>query len=95
MVKYYLRLPACRLPGSWCKLKQATDFCKWRTDRVNEQILINEGLLVHSPESQMDEEHFTTETYFNRQYIGERNVEGVTDTDLTQVVEILKWRTVS
>ena len=27
----------------------------------------------------MDEEHFTTETYFNRQYVGERDVEGVKD----------------
>ena len=80
MVKYYLRHPAYRdYPVVGVSWKQATDFCKWRTDRVNEQILINEGLLVHSPESQMDEEHFTTETYFNRQYIGERNVEGVTD----------------
>lgn len=80
MVKYYLRHPAYRdYPVVGVSWKQATDFCKWRTDRVNEQILISEGLLVHSPESQMDEEHFTTETYFNRQYIGERNVEGVVD----------------
>ena len=61
---------------SW---RQANEFCKWRSDRVNEEILINEGLLVHSPQSQMDEEHFTTETYFNRQYIGEREIEGVRD----------------
>jgi gliding motility-associated lipoprotein GldJ len=80
MVKYYLRHPAYRdYPVVGVSWKQATDFCKWRTDRVNESILINEGLFVHSPESQMDEEHFTTETYLNRQYIGERDVEGVRD----------------
>lgn len=80
MVKYYLRHPAYRdYPVVGVSWKQVNDFCKWRTDRVNEQILIHEGLLVHSPESQMDEEHFTTETYFNRQYIGERDKEGVTD----------------
>jgi formylglycine-generating enzyme required for sulfatase activity len=80
MVKYYLRHPAYRdYPVVGVSWKQANDFCKWRTDRINEQILIHEGLLVHSPESQMDEEHFTTETYFNRQYIGERDKEGVTD----------------
>ena len=79
LVEYYLRHPAYRdYPVVGISWQQATDFCKWRTDRVNEAILINEGLLVHNPESQRDEEHFTTETYFNvdasgiRQYIGER-----------------------
>jgi formylglycine-generating enzyme required for sulfatase activity len=80
LVKYYLRHPAYReYPVVGVSWRQANDFCKWRTDRVNEEILINEGLLVHSPQSQMDEEHFTTETYFNRQYIGEREIEGVKD----------------
>lgn len=80
MVNYYLRHPAYRdYPVVGVSWRQATDFCKWRTDRVNENILIKEGLFVHNPESQMDEEHFTTETYFNRQYVGERDAEGVTD----------------
>lgn len=80
MVKYYLRHPAYRdYPVVGVSWRQATDFCKWRTDRVNENILVQEGLFVHNPESQMDEEHFTTETYFNRQYVGERDAEGVTD----------------
>ena len=80
LVKYYLRHPAYRdYPVVGVSWRQANDFCKWRSDRVNEEILINEGLLVHSPQSQMDEEHFTTETYFNRQYIGEREIEGVRD----------------
>ncbi|PCJ80674.1 MAG: gliding motility lipoprotein GldJ [Bacteroidetes bacterium] len=80
LVKYYLRHPAYRdYPVVGVSWRQANDFCKWRTDRVNEEILINEGLLVHSPQSQIDEEHFTTETYFNRQYSGEREIEGVED----------------
>ena len=80
MVKYYLRHPAYReYPVVGVSWRQATDFCKWRTDRVNENILIQEGLFVHNPESQMDEEHFTTDTYFNRQYVGERDAEGVKD----------------
>ncbi|MAO46066.1 MAG: gliding motility lipoprotein GldJ [Crocinitomicaceae bacterium] len=80
MVDYYLRHPAYRdYPVVGVSWRQANDFCKWRTDRVNENILVQEGLFVHSPESQMDEEHFTTETYFNRQYVGERDVEGVKD----------------
>ena len=80
MVKYYLRHPAYRdYPVVGVSWNQANDFCTWRTDRVNENILIREGLLVHSPDAQMDEEHFTTATYLNRQYIGEREVEGVKD----------------
>ena len=80
MVKYYLRHPAYRdYPVVGISWNQANDFCTWRTDRVNENILVREGLLVHSPDAQMDEEHFTTATYLNRQYIGEREVEGVKD----------------
>ena len=80
MVKYYLRHPSYRdYPVVGVSWNQANDFCTWRTDRVNENILIREGLLVHNPEAQMDEEHFTTLTYLNRQYIGEREVEGVKD----------------
>ena len=94
MVNYYLRHPAYRdYPVVGVSWRQANDFCKWRTDSVNENILIQEGLFVHSPESQMDEEHFTTETYFNRQYVGERDAEGVKDYTLTQVVtETFAWR---
>ena len=80
MVDYYLRHPAYReYPVVGVSWRQATDFCKWRTDRVNENILVQEGLFVHNPESQMDEEHFTTDTYLNRQYVGERDAEGIRD----------------
>ncbi|MBM72071.1 MAG: gliding motility lipoprotein GldJ [Crocinitomicaceae bacterium] len=80
MVDYYLRHPAYRdYPVVGVSWRQATDFCKWRTDRVNENILVQEGLFVHNPESQMDEEHFTTDTYLNRQYVGERDAEGIKD----------------
>lgn len=37
-------------------------YCAWRTDRVNEQILINEGVLRRSNE-QTDDQNFSTETY--------------------------------
>lgn len=66
MVDYYLRHPAYRdYPVVGVSWRQATDFCKWRTDRVNEQILIQEGLFVHNPEAQVNEP-FTTDAYFNR-----------------------------
>ena len=78
MVNYYLRHPAYRdYPVVGVSWLQASDFCKWRSDRVNEGILIREGLLVHNPDAQIDEEHFTTETYLSGQYQGERLREGL------------------
>jgi len=45
-IDYYFRHPAYRdypvVGVSWI---QANDFCKWRTDRVNEAILVREGIL--------------------------------------------------
>ncbi len=79
-VEYYLRHPAYRdYPVVGVNWLQANDFCAWRTDRVNEIILIREGLLVHSPESQLDEDHFTTDAYYAGQYEGEKAAEGVQD----------------
>lgn len=79
-VEYYLRHPAYRdYPVVGVNWLQANDFCAWRTDRVNEIILIREGLLVHSPESQVDEDHFTTDAYYAGQYEGEKAAEGVQD----------------
>ena len=44
-VDYYLRHPAYRnYPVVGVYWLQANDFCKWRTDRVNEYILIREGI---------------------------------------------------
>ena len=80
MVNYYLRHPAYRdYPVVGVSWLQANDFCKWRSDRVNEGILVREGLLAHNPEAQVDEEHFTTETYLSGQYQGERLREGLTN----------------
>jgi len=46
-VEYYLRHPAYRdypvVGVSWI---QAVNYCAWRTDRVNEQILVDLGLIV-------------------------------------------------
>ena len=80
MVEYYLRHPAYRdYPVVGVNWLQANDFCAWRTDRVNELILIREGLLVHNPEAQVDEEHFTTDAYFSGQYEGEKAADGIQD----------------
>lgn len=79
-VEYYLRHPAYRdYPVVGVNWLQANDYCAWRTDRVNEIILIREGLLVHNPEAQVDEDHFTTDAYFAGQYEGEKAADGVQD----------------
>ena len=48
---------------------QANDYCLWRTDRVNEQILIDEGELNPDP-NQLNEKNFNTEAYLAGQYEG-------------------------
>jgi len=79
-VEYYLRHPAYRdYPVVGVNWLQSNDFCAWRTDRVNELILIREGLLVHNPEAQVDEEHFTTDAYYAGQYEGEKAADGIID----------------
>jgi sulfatase modifying factor 1 len=61
-VEYYLRHPAYRdYPVVGVNWLQANDYCAWRTDRVNEVILIREGLFEHYP-NQINEDHFTTDS---------------------------------
>ena len=73
MVKYYLRHPAYRdYPVVGVSWLQANDFCKWRSDRVNEQILIVKGCW---PTTQMPKSMKSTSpptTYLSGQYQGER-----------------------
>jgi len=72
-VEYYLRHPAYRdypvVGVSWI---QASDYCKWRTDRVNEYILIREGVLDFNIK-QENSATFDTESYLAGQY---GNIEG-------------------
>lgn len=67
-VDYYLRHPAYRdYPVVGVSWLQANDFCKWRTDRVNEYILIREGILDWNVK-QRDENTFNTDAYYVGQY---------------------------
>lgn len=46
LTENYLRHPAyAQYPVVGVSWRQATEFCKWRTDRVNEKILIDKGVL--------------------------------------------------
>ena len=53
--------------SSW---EQATEYCIWRTDRVNEQILVQKRVLAHDPDNQKDENNFNTEAYIAGLYTG-------------------------
>lgn len=65
--EYYLRHPSYRdYPVVGISWLQASDFCAWRTDRVNEWILIREGILMMNPNQQ--NEPFSTDAYFAGQY---------------------------
>ena len=69
-VKQYLRHPAFKnYPVVGVSWQQATDYCAWRTDRVNERILIDNGILQEDME-QMDDNVFTTQSYLQGQYEG-------------------------
>ena len=69
-VQYYFRHPAYNnypvVGVSWVK---ATDYCQWRTDRVNEQLLIDEGELNPDPD-QKNQNNFNTQAYLAGQYEG-------------------------
>lgn len=70
-VEYYLRHPAYRdYPVVGVNWLQANDFCAWRTDRVNEFILIREGLLEHVP-NPSDQDYFSTEAYLSGKWQGQ------------------------
>lgn len=63
-VLYYLRHPAFRdYPVVGVSWVQATEYCKWRTDRVNEMIMVREGLINLDIQKQQGDNNFNTEAY--------------------------------
>jgi sulfatase modifying factor 1 len=69
-VTQYLRHPAYKnYPVVGVSWQQATDYCAWRTDRVNERILIDNGILQEDME-QFNDNVFTTQAYLQGQYEG-------------------------
>ncbi|HAX97004.1 MAG TPA: hypothetical protein DCY35_10865 [Prolixibacteraceae bacterium] len=69
-IQNYLRHPAYSdypvVGVSWI---QAEAYASWRTDRVNEQILVSKGIMAHDM-SQNGENVFTTDTYLTGLYTG-------------------------
>ena len=70
-VEYYFRHPAYSYyPVVGVNWLQANNFCKWRTDRVNEYILIREDILDMDIWNQTADEHFETDAYLLGLYEG-------------------------
>ena len=70
LVENYLRHPAYHFyPVVGVTWEQANEYCLWRTDRVNEMLLIQEGVLDYDPD-QKNENNFNTEAYLAGQYEG-------------------------
>ncbi|NQV02248.1 MAG: SUMF1/EgtB/PvdO family nonheme iron enzyme [Bacteroidia bacterium] len=70
LVEYYFRHPAYRnYPVVGVTWLQANDYTAWRTDRVNEMLLIKKGILAMDP-AQKNDLNFNTEAYLAGQYQG-------------------------
>jgi formylglycine-generating enzyme required for sulfatase activity len=70
MVEIYFRHPAyADYPVVGVSWKQANDYALWRSDRVNEMLLIEAGMLDFDP-NQNAESHFTTDGYLSGEYVG-------------------------
>jgi gliding motility-associated lipoprotein GldJ len=74
-VLYYLRHPSYRdYPVVGVNWLQASNFCSWRSDRVNEFILIREGVLDWAPdqtnEAAFNTDHYLAGTKADNPYVG-------------------------
>jgi gliding motility-associated lipoprotein GldJ len=72
-VEYYFRHPSYNYyPVVGVNWKQATDYCIWRTDRVNQLELINKGYLnanaIKTEENGGGQENFNTKAYLMGEY---------------------------
>jgi len=79
-VETYFRHPAYDdYPVVGVNWLQANEYCKWRTDRVNEMVLIEKEILMPNAE-QKDEDNFNSESYLAGQYegtVGEKPMEDI------------------
>jgi formylglycine-generating enzyme len=89
-VQYYFRHPSYNnYPVVGVNWLQANDYCIWRTDRVNEQVLITQGIQNPNPE-QSNENNFNTESYLAGQYEGvvRKNLPSVNPTQQERLVMV-------
>ena len=87
MIEVYFRHPAYRdypvVGVSWI---QARDYAIWRTDRVNENRLIEAGAIYYDPDQNMDN-NFSTDAYLAGNYKGQIDENGFTDVGDEEVVD--------
>ena len=85
-VENYLRHPAYNFyPVVGVNWEQSMRFCQWRTDRVNEQILIDKGILTVM-NTQADDQNFNSEVYLYKQgEYTQQNRKGLKDLSPAQV----------
>jgi gliding motility-associated lipoprotein GldJ len=68
LVETYFRHPSYDdYPVVGVSWLQANKYCAWRTDRVNEMMLIEKGIINPNPD-QKDADNFNTDSYLNGQY---------------------------
>jgi gliding motility-associated lipoprotein GldJ len=68
LVEYYFRDPDYdEYPVVGVNWRQASEYCKWRSDRVNEMILVKRGIIDPNVD-QKNENNFNTDAYLVGQY---------------------------
>jgi Uncharacterized conserved protein len=71
MIDVYFRHPAYRdYPVVGVSWKQAANYALWRTDRVNEILLIEAGVIFYDPDQNM-QNNFSTDAYLAGEYTGQ------------------------
>ena len=69
LITLYLRHPAYQdYPVVGVSWRQASDYCVWRSDRVNEKRLLDKGYISALDLSSTPDNHFNTETYASGLY---------------------------
>jgi gliding motility-associated lipoprotein GldJ len=91
MVENYFRHTAySEYPVVGVNWMQASDFCQWRTDRVNEKILVDMGILEMDV-NQAGENNFNTEAYLLGQYDGIAGKKPIPDLDPNKDSRRVRW----
>lgn len=72
LVEYYFRHPAYNdYPVVGVTWEQANNYCKWRSDRVNEKLMIDAGVLSPADiNNEQDDQNFDTKSYLAGLYDG-------------------------
>ncbi len=82
-VNNYFRHPAySEYPVVGVTWEQAEAYCAWRTDRVNEQVLVDREILAHD-NTQTGQNVYTTSTYLTGLYEGSTGEEPIENPDGT------------